>query len=147
MQQCFAQGTRNTPLQVMRNYFIHDNHSHRCLEKVPLKIVSVGTSKSEVEDNSIVTVHEDRLGTTGFYRVHDHHDNSLVVTKIRTSAFQPDSTLGLELPWAKVGVQRIDQEEREKRVISLEDVCGKACIVSNLIVSFNVKWLQSKRCI
>jgi predicted HTH transcriptional regulator len=143
MKNGLRKGTRNTPFQLLKNYYLRDNGFHRCIHSVPIHIAAVGDESRSQEDNTIITT---RNGlNTEYWRVQECSEDSLIVTAIQTEPYVTKEELNLNLPWSAVGIQKYIAETKKRRSLPISDVSGKGVLVKNVLSEYQTVWLQSKR--
>ena len=154
LKACYASGTRNLPLQVLKNSLGRDLSRHKCFTRPALRFqtrqeASHAKSSNSVDDSFVFTYEFDARGErkTRFFRIEERSEESVRARELRTEEiFVPDDLQMPDLPWSQVGLCKlVPAEEGDLEFLLVSDIVGKAVVVADAyLVEWPPEWLTYK---
>ncbi len=131
MKDSFRPGTPHEGKQILQRTFAADHYHHSCHGDRKIRYDSQAADK---RDDSIVCMGGNFFRVLGI----SGDGRSVRCNKIRTAGLHSGG-----LDWESVFVRKIDDDETERRriTIDVDDITGKGVIVGNLIMECKKEWL------
>jgi hypothetical protein len=128
MRASYVAGTASTGKQILSNAFIKRKLPyHNCV-----KSINYSSHETAMSCDKYVYVFSNNMYK--FYCItEDTNDDLFTCVQIGKRPFKPIETPGLD--WSQVGVFKFAGLDSEPRVLSRNQISGKAIIVDNLIIT------------